>query len=240
MTTLVVGASGATGRLLVEQLLAKKENVRVIVRSINDLPLTLKKNCQLLITESSLLDMTDEALSQQVQGCSAVISCLGHNLTLNGMFGHPKRLVTDAVKRLTHAIVESMPVIPVKFILMNTTGNQNVQAGERISMAQSIVLGLIRLLLPPHLDNELAATYLQSSFGENQKLIEWVTVRPDSLIDQELVTEYDVHASPIRSAIFDAGNTSRINVAHFMSELIASGEIWGNWKFQMPVIYNAL
>ena len=34
MTTLVVGASGATGRLLVEQLLAQGEKVKIIVRSV--------------------------------------------------------------------------------------------------------------------------------------------------------------------------------------------------------------
>ncbi len=33
MTTLVVGASGATGRLLIEQLLNRSQNVKVIVRS---------------------------------------------------------------------------------------------------------------------------------------------------------------------------------------------------------------
>ena len=32
MTTLVVGASGATGRLLVEQLLGRGQQIRVIVR----------------------------------------------------------------------------------------------------------------------------------------------------------------------------------------------------------------
>ena len=38
MTTLVVGASGATGRLLVEKLLKRGQHVRIIVRSTDDLP----------------------------------------------------------------------------------------------------------------------------------------------------------------------------------------------------------
>ena len=70
-------------------------------------------------------------------------------------------------------------------------------------------------------------------------MIEWAAVRPDSLINEELVTEYDIYPSPIRSAIFDAGKTSRINVAHFMSRLIINDGIWQKWKGQMPVIYNA-
>ena len=37
MTTMVVGASGATGRLLVEQLLSNGECVKIIVRSKSNL-----------------------------------------------------------------------------------------------------------------------------------------------------------------------------------------------------------
>ncbi len=240
MTTLVVGATGATGRILVEQLLDQGEKVKVIVRSVESLPELVKQNDRLTFTEASLLDMTDAELSKQVEGCRAVASCLGHNLTFQGMFGHPRRLVSDGVQRLCQAIEKTKADIPVKFILMNTTGNQNTKAAEKVSIAQSVVVGLIRHLIPPHADNEVAARYLQSNFAGNQKKIEWVAVRPDSLINQESVTEYDVYPSPIRSAIFDAGKTSRINVAHFMSQLIINDDTWDKWKSQMPVIYNAL
>jgi NAD(P)-dependent dehydrogenase (short-subunit alcohol dehydrogenase family) len=239
MTTLVVGANGATGRVLVEQLLAQGEAVKVIVRSANALPDQLKQNERLTVTEASLLNMTDDALRTQVQGCRAVVSCLGHNLTLKGMFGHPRRLVTDAVQRLCLAIESTAPEVPVKFVLMNTTGNVNKQAHETISKRQSIVLSLIRHLVSPHADNEQAAAYLQTNIGPHKKLIEWTAVRPDSLIDKAAVTEYEVYASPIRSAIFDAGKTSRINVAHFMSQLIINDSKWQEWEGQMPVIYNA-
>ncbi|AAZ27766.1 NAD(P)-dependent oxidoreductase [Colwellia psychrerythraea] len=241
MTILVVGASGATGRLLVEQLLAQGEKVKIIVRSIDALPDVIKQNDQLMITESTLLDMTDAELQQHVQGCRAVVSCLGHNLNFNGMFGHPRRLVTGAVQRLCRAIEATAANItstPVKFILMNTTGNQNTQAGEKVSVAQSMVVGLIRLLLPPHADNEEAAGYLQSRYGRHHKMIEWVAVRPDSLIDEGSVTHYQAYESPIRSAIFDAGKTSRINVANFMSQLVIDSGTWNKWKSKMPVLYN--
>ncbi len=185
--------------------------------------------------------MTDAELQQHVQGCRAVVSCLGHNLNFNGMFGHPRRLVTGAVQRLCRAIEATAANItstPVKFILMNTTGNQNTQAGEKVSVAQSMVVGLIRLLLPPHADNEEAAGYLQSRYGRHHKMIEWVAVRPDSLIDEGSVTHYQAYESPIRSAIFDAGKTSRINVANFMSQLVIDSGTWNKWKSKMPVLYN--
>ncbi|MEH6910854.1 MAG: NAD(P)-binding oxidoreductase [Oceanicoccus sp.] len=238
MITLVVGASGATGRLLVEQLLNQGEQVKVIVRSIDKFTSLYRQDSQLTITEANLLDMTDAELVAQVQGCHAVVSCLGHNLTLDGMFGQPRSLVTNSAQRLCQAIEKTKAKAAVKYILMNTTGNQNKQADESISVAQSMVIGLIRNLLPPHADNEAAAAYLQSTFDDDQTAIEWVAVRPDSLIDETDVSEYKTHRSPIRSAIFNAGKTSRINVAHFISQLITDDHTWEKWKRQMPVIYN--
>ena len=42
-----------------------------------------------------------------------------------------------------------------------------------------------------------------------------------------------------RSPIFNAGKTSRINVANFITELVSNEELWNKWKYRMPVIYNA-
>jgi hypothetical protein len=100
------------------------------------------------------------------------------------------------------------------------------------------VVGLIRLLLPPHIDNERAADYLRTNVSLNDSVIEWVVVRPDTLVNENSVTEYDVHPSPTRSALFNAGKTSRSNVAHFMADLITGVDTWSKWKGRMPVIYN--
>lgn len=84
MTTLIVGATGATGCLLVEQLLKKGECVKVVVRNMVDLPDTIST---------------------------------------------------------------------------------------------------LRLLIPPHKDNEDAADYLCTTTSQNARTIEWVIVRPDGLIN---------------------------------------------------------
>jgi hypothetical protein len=122
---------------------------------------------------------------------------------------------------------------------MNTTGNSNRDLNERISFGQKCVIGLLRLLLPPHVDNEKAADYLRTNVGQNDTQIEWTAVRPDGLIDDTEVTDYKIFVSPIRSAIFDAGTTSRINVAHFMAKLINTDNTWNMWQGKMPVIYNS-
>ncbi|MBZ0300716.1 MAG: SDR family oxidoreductase [Anaerolineae bacterium] len=238
MTTLVVGASGATGRLLVKQLLNRGQNVRVIVRSPDKLPEEVRNHDHLSLICASVLDLSDAEIAQHVSGCGAVALCLGHTMSLKGIYGHPRRLVTDATRRLCEAIQSNKPEEPVRLVLMNTTGNTNRDIPERVSFPQQCVLGFLRLALPPHVDNEKAADYLRTEIGKNTREIEWVVVRPDTLIDASEVTEYDVHPSPIRSAIFDAGLTSRINVGHFMADLITDDTLWNRWKGQMPVIYN--
>ncbi|WP_439858712.1 NAD(P)-dependent oxidoreductase [Pseudomonas sp. MBLB4136] len=238
MAILVVGASGATGRLLVEQLLSRGQQVRAIVRAPEPFRRLFENNENLSVIPGSILELSDGELARHVDGCEAVASCLGHSLSLKGIYGEPRRLVTDAVNRLCTAIGESQPARPVKFVLMNTTGNRNRDLSEPISWAQKVVVGLIRLLVPPHLDNERAADFLRTRIGHGDGLIEWAVVRPDTLIDESVVTEYAVHPSPTRSAIFDAGKTSRINVAHFMADLITDNGGWLKWKGRMPVVYN--
>jgi hypothetical protein len=146
--------------------------------------------------------------------------------------------VTDATRRLCDAIKANHPKEPAKFVLMNTVGNSNRDLDEPISFGQRLVIGLLRLLLPPQVDNEQAADYLRTQIGQVDRMIEWAAVRPDSLIDRDEVTEYEVYPSPTRSAIFDPGSTSRINVAHFMARLITEDDTWAEWKGQMPVVYN--
>ena len=238
MTTLVVGASGATGRLLVEQLLARGESVRIIVRSDGHLGESTRTHENLSVLRASVLDLDDAELARQVKGCRAVASCLGHNLSLRGMFGPPYRLVTQATRRLCEAIKAGEPQAPVRFVLMNTTGNRNRDLVEPVSVAQRCVIWLLRMLLPPHADNEAAADLLRTRIGQDDAQVEWAAVRPDGLVDAADVTDYETHPSPVRSAIFDAGTTSRINVAHFMAELMTDDQAWTRWKGRMSVIYN--
>jgi len=240
MTVLVVGASGATGSKLVEQLLTGKNKVKAIVRSSEKLPQSWKTNDNLQIIVASLLELNDIEMQEIVSECNAVVSCLGHNLTFKGVYGKPRRLVTDATRRLCNAIKSNKLQNSTKFVLMNTTGNRNRDLNEPISLAQRLVISLLRLLLPPHVDNEKAADYLRTQIRQNHKFIEWIAVRPDGLINEDKVTNYEIHQSPTRDAIFNAGKVSCINVAHFMANLITDDNLWSQWKGQMPVIYSVL
>ena len=239
-SVLVVGATGATGSLLVRELLSRNRHVTAIVRSPDKLDEVVRSDKNLSLVSGSVLDLSDSELEQYVGNCDAVASCLGHTPSLKGMYGKPRLLVTDSVSKLCRAIKSSESGNTRRFVLMNTAGNRNPDNRERISFAQKIVMTLIRILVPPHVDNERAANYLRTDIGHEGGKIEWSVVRPDTLIDAESVSRYDVYPSPTRSAIFDPGKTSRINVSHFMAELMTDDNTWTEWRGKMPVIYNSV
>lgn len=235
---LVVGASGATGKLLVADLLKKDAEVTAIVRSSSSLRNAFEIHPNYREVSANITAMSDNELSPLLKDCDVVLSCLGHNLNFQGMFGEPKRLITDTIKKVTRVIESLEPDKKVKVILMNTTGNSNRDIPEKPPLSQRFVVSIIRLLLPPHVDNEQAADFLRTRIGQSHLFIEWAAVRPDSLTDEVAVSEYEVHQSPIKNAIFDAGSSSRINVANFMAALATDAALWDEWKGKMPVVYN--
>jgi len=238
MTTLVMGASGATGKQVIQQLLNEGQKVKVIVRPTGKIPDTWKNNDKISIIKASISEISVSEMSDYLNDCQSVASCLGHNITLKGIFGEPRNLVTDAIKLVCMAIQNNSPEKPIKFVLMNTTANRNKDLNESISTGEKLVMGLIRLLVPPQSDNEKAADILRVDIGQKNKLIEWIAVRPDTLINEDNITEYELFTSPIRSAMFNPGKTSRINVGNFMARLIVENDLWNKWEGKMPVIYN--
>ncbi|WP_160715175.1 NAD(P)-dependent oxidoreductase [Chitinophaga solisilvae] len=240
MNVLVAGASGATGRLLVTQLLNAGHQVKIIVRMTSNIPGEWQQHSQVnIIRTADITAIPVQEMAEYLRGCQAVALCLGHTMSFKGIYGKPTRLVTHVVQLLCAAITQNAPEKPVRVVLMNTAGNSNRDLNEPVSFTHKLVIGLLRLLLPPHADNEQAADYLRVKTGKQHPFIEWVALRPDTLINQEAVTPFSLHASPVRSALFNAGQTSRINVAHCMCRLITDDTLWHQWKGQMPVIYNS-
>ena len=77
---------------------------------------------------SGHLSLTDETFQKHVQ-CDAIVQCLGHNLSFKGLFGHPRRLCADTVKRLCDAVMVVAPRNPIKLIVINNIASgMNVQA----------------------------------------------------------------------------------------------------------------
>jgi putative NADH-flavin reductase len=237
MRVLVLGATGATGKLVVKQLIKRQIHTRILIRKSAILDEEIQGNQLVEIVVGNIDEFNDSEIDNLISECNIIISCLGHNVTLKGMFGKPRYLVFHAIKRISLS-VKKQANKKVKLILMGTTGYTNSLMGETNSMGEKIIHSLLKLLLPPHRDNLKVANYLITEIGNKDEKIEWVVVRPDSLVNHDEESSYEICQSPVRSPIFNAGKTSRINVSHFMTELVTVDKTWKDWQFKTPVIYN--
>ena len=237
MKVLVLGASGATGKLVVMQLIKRQINIRVVVREGAILSAEILDNPLVEIGRGNIAEYNDSEMISLLQDCNAMVSCLGHNITIRGIFGKPRNLVFNTIRNISKIVTEKADK-KVKLILMSTTGYTNTITGEKNSLGERIILSILKLLLPPHRDNVKAANYLHEEIGKDNEKIEWIVVRPDTLVNEDNKSAYEVYESPVRSPVFNAGTTSRINVSHFMADLLINERLWREWKFKMPVVYN--
>ncbi|MBM7542112.1 NAD(P)H-binding protein [Amphibacillus cookii] len=237
MKVIVFGASGATGKQVVRQLMKRQIKTRILIRKKVVLPNDIQENPYIEVVKGNVSELNDSEMKQLLYDCHTIISCLGHNMTLKGMFGNPRYLVFDTLKKITENVGKEQDK-KLKLVLMSTTAYTNDLVQEKNSVGEKLIFSLLSLILPPHRDNIKAANYLVTEMVEEDERIEWTAVRPDTLVDIEQESQYDVYESPVRSPIFNAGKTSRINVSHFIVELITDDALWREWKGKTPVIYN--
>jgi hypothetical protein len=238
-TVLLAGGTGRTGRRVLKQLLGGDISVRAIVRTREKLPPDVARNPNLTVIEASLLSLRDEELQQHLRGCDAVISCLGHVISLKGIFGPPHDLVTRATMRLCHGIETLQPPAPVKLILMSSVSvNRPGSLDTRRGSFERAFLWVLRGLLPPAKDNQRAADFLLEKIRANNAFVQWAVVRPDSLLEGE-ISEYTLHEGLVND-LFAPGRTNMANVAHFMCELVTNPKTWADWKGKLPVVVNAV
>lgn len=236
-TVLVVGGTGRTGRRVMEQLVARGAQVRAIVRSTRGLPAGIAANPRVALVEGSLLSLSDEELKGHLRGCDAVVSCLGHTLTVRGVLGPPRDLVTKATARLCRAIEALRPARPARFILMTSVSvHRPGGLDTRRGTLERAFLWALRGLLPPARDNQRAADFLQERIGSASPFLEWAVVRPDTLLEG-VVSEYTVHEGLV-NGLFAPGQTTMANAAHFMCELATDPTTWATWKGKAPVVVD--
>lgn len=237
-SVLVVGGTGRTGRRVVEQLLGRGVAVRAIVRSAARLPEAAAGDTGVEVIEADLLSLSDEDLRRYVSGCDAVVSCLGHVISLKGVFGKPRDLVTRATARLCDAIAATRPATPVKYVLMSSVSVNDPDGRDpRRGVLERAMLRVLRGLVPPARDNQRASDHLCGVVGTENPFVEWVSVRPDTLREGD-VSDYVGHETLV-SSLFKPDDTNMANVAHFMCELVYEPRVWDIWRGRLPVIVNA-
>ena len=238
MDALLLGGTGRTGGRVLQQLLARGVHVRALVRSSARLPAGVADDPNLTVVEADLLSLSDEQVKEQVDGCDVVISCLGHTISAQGVFGQPRDLVTRSVERVCRAAEDLQPAQPVRLILMSSVSvNRAGGLDTRRGPLKKAALWTLRGLVPPARDNQGAADFLHDVIEPADPHVQWVVVRPDTLKDGE-VTGYAVHEGLV-NGLFRPGETNMANVAHFMCELATDAEAWATWRGKLPVIVNA-
>lgn len=161
---LLLGGTGRTGRRVLAQLLGRGVAVRAIVRSRGGLPADVAGPACLEVVECSLLSLADEELREHLRGCTAVVSCLGHTLTIRGVLGPPRDLVTRATRRVCVSIEALRPARPVKLVLMSSVSvEQPGRVDARRGAPERAFTWLLRALLPPARDNQHAADFLREA-----------------------------------------------------------------------------
>jgi hypothetical protein len=237
-TVLLVGGTGRTGRRALKQLLDRGVGVRAIVRSRERLPPDVAGSPDLTVIEASLLSLRDDELQQHLRGCDAVVSCLGHVLSLRGILGPPRDLVTSATMRLCRAVEALRPPAPVKLVLMSSVSvHRPAGLDTRRGSFERAVLWMLCRVLPPAMDNQRAADFLLEKVDPDGAFVQWAIVRPDSLLEGE-VSRYALHEGLV-NGLFAPGSTNMANVAHFMCELVTNPRTWADWRGKLPVITNA-
>ena len=236
-TVLLLGGTGRTGLCVLDELTKRGARVRTIVRSARKLPAELRGRPTVEVIEASLLDLPDAELERHVRGCDAVVSCLGHVMSLRGVFGAPRDLVTQAVARVAKAVHAIGPTRPTRLLLMTSVSvNQPDGLDLRRGAFERAFVAMIRFLVPPARDNQAAADFLIQSVGAHDPQLEWVVVRPDSLVEGD-AGEYAVHEGLV-DGLFSPGQTTMRNIGHFMGELLTDDASWASWRGRLPVIVN--
>jgi nucleoside-diphosphate-sugar epimerase len=234
---LLLGATGRTGGRVLTQLLGRGVPVRAIVRSAERLPAGAAADPLLTVVEAEVASMPVAELREHVAGRDAVVCCLGHTISLRGVFGPPRDLVERAVRSVCAAVDDVRPASPARLVLMSSVSvNRPARADARRGAGERAYMAVLRALLPPARDNQCAADFLAHEVGAGHPSVSWVVVRPDALVDGEL-SEYRTHEGSVAS-LFRPATTRMASVAHFMAELATGGDAWRRWRGEMPVIVD--
>ena len=160
-------------------------------------------------------------------------------MSFSGMFGHPRRLCTDTVRRVCEAARAGKFAQPVKLIVVNTEGVDRPDGGDsglHRGCFERCLLGCLTCILPPHADNVATLRYLHQNALVNPH-VSFCAVRPSDLTNVEPSSAYTVHDT-LQNGIIAPGSTSRANVARFMADLVTDDSVWAQWENSFPHILD--
>lgn len=157
MDVALIGATGRTGRLVLQELLERGHSVSVLVRD----PAKLQQSGLRVVTGSA----TDPAaVSELVQGADAVVSALG-----------PTAKDPDLHRRAAEVLVEALPQ-GARFIGISGAGIS--VPGDRKRLPDRLISAIVRLA-----GGAMAADKAEEYRIFAGSALDWTLVRPPRLLD---------------------------------------------------------
>ncbi|MDL1891529.1 SDR family oxidoreductase [Sphingobacteriales bacterium CHB3] len=192
MKLLIIGATGGTGRELVEQALAQGHDVTAFVRNPSKIEI---KNERLTIARGDVLDY--QSVEKAVQGKDAVLSALGHNRWF---------VRTTILSEGTKNIITAMEKHGVKRFVCETTLGIGDTRGKLGLYYTLFVIPVIVFFY--FRDKETQERHIKES------RLDWIIVRPGQLTNGKRLGKYR-HGMNIGSWLRTV-SISRADVADFM------------------------
>lgn len=233
-SVLILGATGGCGSQALTRLLDRGCRCIVVVRSAERLPAEAKgkENLEVIASPGGHLEMETEAFLALVQSVDAVVSALGHNMTFKGVYGQPRRLCTDTVRRVVGLAKGRSK--PLKLVVISTEGvDQPGGKDPKRGCAERALLKFLECgILPPHNDN----VQVIDELAKVGPAVHFCAVRPADMLDGEQCA-YECHPV-LQSGAFGGAKTTRANVGAFMADLVTDHVVWAKWKNSFPHCFN--
>jgi uncharacterized protein YbjT (DUF2867 family) len=217
MRILILGATGRTGKILLNQALERGYKVNILVRDVRKLTLG---NPNLLVFETKLFKEAE--IAEAMQGCNAVISTLNIS-RINDFPWSPLRTPIDFLSRTLGKVVKVCRNQGVKRLVFTSAwgvGNsrQHVPAWFRWFVDNSNIG-------PAYADHAI-----QEEIATNSGL-DWTAVRPVGLINSNTLKPAKVsfNNQPKPGLIL-----SRKSLTSFILRIVESGEFIG----ESPTVYS--
>ena len=215
MRVVILGGTGPSGILLIEEALAAKHVIVVYARSPQKLPAHLNKHPHITIVKGELED--PEALDTALAGAGAVLSALGPS------FGNPSG---TPIARGYSAVLEAMRRQGVKRLIALGTPSIKDGQNDKSSMVYSMMVTTVAYGARSAYTDIVAVGEVIRACED----IDWTIVRVPVLKNQK---NREVRAGYIGDNGAGAGYTlARLGFAVFVLQELEKGE----WIKQAPLI----
>lgn len=195
MNIVVLGATGGTGREVVQQALAQGHRVTAFVRDPARLPV---EDEQLQVVVGDALDPA--AVERAVAGQDAAVVALGSRDRSN----------RSVRSQGTAHVIRAMQAHDVPRLVVVSAGG----VGDSYEQVPLLIKLFIKTLLRhAYADHEQQEQYVRESDRE------WVIVRPGQLTDGPRTGDY--HTGTVEQEISGSGRVSRADVAEFVLQQLA-------------------